>query len=68
MAHCPEREALLEIDALEEVEEGYIVSCPECVVDLAEDDAPEDEYEEEDEEESDIEEIDRYDDEEEDNE
>ena len=29
MAHCPECEAVLDID-MEEVEEGQLVSCPDC--------------------------------------
>ena len=33
MAHCPECEAVVEID-LDEVEEGQLVSCPECGMDL----------------------------------
>lgn len=33
MAHCPECEAVLDLE-LDEVEEGQLVSCPECGVDL----------------------------------
>ncbi len=33
MPHCPECEALVDVDE-DEVEEGEIVSCPECGVDL----------------------------------
>jgi alpha-aminoadipate carrier protein LysW len=33
MAHCPECEAVLDID-VEEVEEGQLVSCPDCGVEL----------------------------------
>jgi alpha-aminoadipate/glutamate carrier protein LysW len=33
MAQCPECEAVLDMD-LEDVEEGQLVSCPECGVDL----------------------------------
>ena len=33
MAHCPECEGLIELDS-DEVEEGELVSCPECGVDL----------------------------------
>jgi alpha-aminoadipate carrier protein LysW len=33
MAHCPECAALVDLDA-DEVEEGELVSCPECGVDL----------------------------------
>ena len=33
MAHCPECEAVVEIDT-DDVEEGELVSCPECGVDL----------------------------------
>ena len=33
MAHCPECEALVDLDA-DEVEEGEIVSCPDCGMDL----------------------------------
>jgi alpha-aminoadipate carrier protein LysW len=33
MAHCPECEAVLDID-MEEVEEGQLVSCPDCGVEL----------------------------------
>jgi len=33
MAHCPECEALIEMEG-DEVEEGELVSCPECGVDL----------------------------------
>ena len=33
MAHCPECEALIDLDT-DEVEEGELVSCPECGVDL----------------------------------
>lgn len=33
MAHCPECEALLDLE-LDDVEEGQLVSCPECGVDL----------------------------------
>ena len=33
MAHCPECEALIDLDA-DEVEEGEILSCPECGLDL----------------------------------
>jgi alpha-aminoadipate carrier protein LysW len=33
MAQCPECEALIEMDG-DEVEEGELVSCPECGVDL----------------------------------
>ncbi|MBI1956322.1 MAG: hypothetical protein HYS38_08005 [Acidobacteria bacterium] len=33
MAHCPECEALVDV-VEDEVEEGQIVTCPECGVDL----------------------------------
>ncbi len=33
MPHCPECEALVDVDE-DEVEEGEVVSCPECGVDL----------------------------------
>jgi alpha-aminoadipate/glutamate carrier protein LysW len=33
MPHCPECEAIVDIDE-DEVEEGEVVSCPECGVDL----------------------------------
>jgi alpha-aminoadipate/glutamate carrier protein LysW len=33
MPHCPECEALVDVDE-EDVEEGEVVSCPECGVDL----------------------------------
>jgi len=33
MAHCPECETLVDVD-VDEVEEGEIVTCPECGVDL----------------------------------
>ena len=33
MAHCPECEALINLDT-DEVVEGELVSCPECGVDL----------------------------------
>ena len=33
MAHCPECEAILDLD-LDEIEEGQLVGCPECGVDL----------------------------------
>lgn len=33
MAHCPECEALVDIEE-DDVEEGQLVSCPECGVDL----------------------------------
>jgi alpha-aminoadipate carrier protein LysW len=33
MAHCPECEAVVELD-LDEIEEGQLVSCPECGMDL----------------------------------
>ncbi len=33
MPHCPECEALVDIEQ-DEVEEGQILSCPECGVDL----------------------------------
>ena len=33
MAHCPECEALVDLDA-DEVEEGETVSCPDCGMDL----------------------------------
>lgn len=33
MAHCPECEAILDLE-LDDVEEGQLVSCPECGVDL----------------------------------
>ena len=33
MAHCPECEALVDLES-DEVEEGELVSCPECGVDL----------------------------------
>ena len=33
MAHCPECETLVDVD-VDEVEEGEIVICPECGVDL----------------------------------
>ena len=33
MAHCPECEAVLDID-VDEVEEGQLVSCPDCGVEL----------------------------------
>jgi len=33
MAHCPECEALIDLDT-DEVEEGELVSCPECGMDL----------------------------------
>ena len=33
MAHCPECEAVLDID-MEEVEEGQLVSCPDCGLEL----------------------------------
>ena len=61
MAHCPECEALIDLDT-DEVEEGELVSCPECGVDLEvistnpvelrldEDDELEDDEDEEDEE------------------
>ena len=61
MAHCPECEALVDLDA-DEVEEGEIVSCPDCGTDLEvmstnpmelrpaeEDDLDEDEEDDEDE-------------------
>ena len=61
MAHCPECEALIDLDT-DEVEEGELVPCPECGVDLEvistnpvelrldEDDELEDDEDEEDEE------------------
>jgi lysine biosynthesis protein LysW len=33
MAHCPECEAVVEVDA-DEVEEGQLVNCPECGAEL----------------------------------
>ncbi|MBI3933917.1 MAG: hypothetical protein HY316_04440 [Acidobacteria bacterium] len=33
MAHCPECEAVLDLE-LDDVEEGQLVNCPECGVDL----------------------------------
>ena len=33
MAHCPECDAVVDMD-VDEVEEGQLVSCPECGVDL----------------------------------
>lgn len=33
MAHCPECEAVVDIEG-DDVEEGQLVSCPECGVDL----------------------------------
>ena len=33
MTHCPECEAVLDLE-LDDVEEGQLVSCPECGVDL----------------------------------
>ena len=33
MAHCPECETMVDVD-VDEVEEGEIVTCPECGVDL----------------------------------
>ena len=33
MAHCPECEAVIDID-VDEVEEGELLNCPECGVDL----------------------------------
>ncbi|OFV98523.1 MAG: hypothetical protein A3H28_09175 [Acidobacteria bacterium RIFCSPLOWO2_02_FULL_61_28] len=33
MAHCPECETLVDV-VVDEVEEGEIVTCPECGVDL----------------------------------
>ena len=33
MAHCPECESLVDVD-VDEVEEGEIVTCPECGVEL----------------------------------
>lgn len=33
MAHCPECEAVLDLE-LDDVEEGQLLSCPECGVDL----------------------------------
>ncbi len=33
MPHCPECEALIDVDE-DEVEEGELVSCPECGVEL----------------------------------
>ena len=33
MAHCPECEAFLDLD-MDEIEEGQLVSCPECGIDL----------------------------------
>ena len=33
MAHCPECESLVDVDT-DEVEEGEIVTCPECGVEL----------------------------------
>ena len=33
MAHCPECEAILDLD-VEDVEEGQLVSCPDCGVEL----------------------------------
>jgi len=33
MAHCPECESVVEIE-VDDVEEGQIVTCPECGVDL----------------------------------
>jgi alpha-aminoadipate carrier protein LysW len=33
MAHCPECEAVVELE-LDDVEEGQLVSCPECGMDL----------------------------------
>ena len=33
MAHCPECEALIDLDN-DEVAEGELVSCPECSLDL----------------------------------
>ena len=33
MAHCPECDAVLDLE-LDEIEEGLLVSCPECGVDL----------------------------------
>jgi alpha-aminoadipate carrier protein LysW len=67
MAQCPECEAMVDVDA-EEVEEGELVSCPECGMELEvvntnpveldlagdEDEDDEDEDEDGDEEEDDI--------------
>jgi len=33
MAHCPDCEAVVDLD-VDDVEEGEIVSCPECGMDL----------------------------------
>ncbi len=33
MAHCPECEAVLDL-GLDDIEQGQLVSCPECGVDL----------------------------------
>ena len=33
MAHCPECESLVDVD-VDDVEEGEIVTCPECGVEL----------------------------------
>jgi len=33
MAHCPECEAAVDIEA-DDVEEGQLISCPECGADL----------------------------------
>ena len=33
MAHCPECEAVVDVDE-DEIEEGEVLSCPECGVDL----------------------------------
>ena len=80
MPNCPECEAVLDID-MEEVEEGQLVSCPDCglelevvstnpvELDLAEDEDVEDEDDDEDEDFDDDDEMDYdEDDEEEDDE
>ena len=71
MAHCPECEAILDLD-VEDVEEGQLVSCPDCGVELevvntnpVELDLAEDDDEEDDEDDTEDDDLD-YEEEEED--
>jgi alpha-aminoadipate carrier protein LysW len=77
MAHCPECEAILDLD-VEDVEEGQLVSCPDCGVelevvntnpvelDLAEDDDEEDDEDDTEDDDLDYEEEEEEDDDDED--
>ena len=72
MAHCPECEAVLDLD-VEDVEEGQLVSCPDCGVELevvntnpVELDLAEDDDEEDDEDDTEDDDLDYEEEEEED--